>query len=124
MRMNRLGDAGRLRRSSAIAENSFARKVSARPLSWEEPVGRSLPSPVCGEHLAERLCQHHLPILVAFATANPDDAAFAIQVGYLQAGHFRYAESRTVHGGQNRPMAKVLRRFEECFNLGLAQNDR
>ena len=89
-----------------LRKTAFARKVSVRLLSWEEPVGRSLPSPVCGEHFAERLRQHHLPILVAFATANPDDAAFAIQVGYLQAGHFRYAESRTVHGGQNRPMAR------------------
>src|SRR5262245_22506751 len=76
--------------------------------TWEEPVGGPFPSPICGKHLAQGLRQHHLPILVAFAAADPDDAAFTVQVGYLQVGYFRDAEPCAVHRGQNRPMAEIL----------------
>ena len=81
MRMNGLSEAGAPRRFSAEVENAMARDRTAWFSAWEEPVGRPLPAPVRGEHLAEWLRQHHLPILVAFAAAHPDDAAFAIQQG-------------------------------------------
>src|SRR5262245_37763690 len=60
---------------------------------------------------------------MALATADPNDTALAIQVGYLQTGHFRHAESRAIHSGQNRPMAKIPRHFEQRLDFVLAQDD-
>jgi hypothetical protein len=53
------------------------------------PRGRAsrwaLPSPVSGQHFAERLGQHDLPVLVPLAAANPDDLSrLAVEVGHLQ----------------------------------------
>ena len=124
MRMNRFGDAGLPRRLPASLENAIGSDGAARVPAWEEPVGGPLPTPVRGENLPERLRQHDLPVFVAFAVANPDHAAFAIQIGYLQVGHFRYAEPCAVHRGQNRAMSEVLRRFEQRFDFGLAENGR
>jgi hypothetical protein len=82
MRMNRLGDP-------AAAPPS----ANLKTLWWrwgnpafrrEKPVGGTFPAPVGGQHFAQRLRQHDLPVFVAFAAANPDHMAFAIQVGHLQ----------------------------------------
>src|ERR1700733_635281 len=123
MRMNRLTDAGLPRRLRTGPENANSCDGAICVPAWKEPVGGPLPAPVRSEHVAERLRQHHLPILVAFTAANPDGVSFSVQVGYLQAGHFRYAESSPVHSGQNGPVLEVLRRFQQRFDLGLAQND-
>ncbi len=109
MRVNRLGDPGFPRRRLASFENAIGCDGTIRLPAGEQPLGGTLPPPVRHEHLAERLGQHHLPVLVAFAAANPDHVAFAVQIGHLQFGHFRYAESRAIHRGQHRPVFKVLR---------------
>jgi hypothetical protein len=70
-----------------------------------------------------RLGQHHLSVLAAFPAANPDNAWCRIEVGYLQVGYFRYAETRAIHGGQHRPVFEVPGRFEQSPDLALTRND-
>ena len=52
-----------------------------------------------------------------------DKLAVAIEVGHFQGGRFRYATPGSVQGRQNRPVAEVLRRFEQSFDLFLCQDD-
>jgi hypothetical protein len=111
VRVHRFGNTGAAR--GLLARTEYARPVNGttRKSAWEEPVGRPLPTPVSGEHFAQRFGQHHLPVLVAFSAAYPDDAPLAVQIGNLQARHFRYAEPCRIYGRQNRPVLEVPRRF-------------
>src|SRR3954454_3861088 len=124
MRMNRFGDAGLPRRLPASLENAIGPDGTIRLSSGKKPLGGPFPAPVRREEVTQRFRQHDLPVLMAFAAANPDDVSFAIQIGYLQVSHFRYAKAGAVHGGQHRAMAEVPWRFEQRFDLGLAQNHR
>jgi len=123
MWMNGLTDAGLPRRLRTGLENAIGCDGAVWVPAWKEPVGGPLPAPVRGQQFAERFGQHHLSVLVAFTTPNPDHVSFSIEVAHLQIGHFRYAESRAVHRGQHGPVFEVLRRFQQRFDFGLAQND-
>src|SRR6266851_7432256 len=117
MRMNRFGDAGLPRRLLASSEDAIGSDGTIRLSAWEKPPNGTFPAPIRREQLAQRLGQHHLSVLVSFTTANPDDAAFAIQVAHLQLGHFRDAESCAVHRGEHRSVFEILWRFEQRLDF-------
>jgi len=123
MRMHRFGDRGQSRRLPAYPENRSGGKRTICLVSREEPVGGVFPPPVGDEHFAERVRQHDLPVFATLAIANPDHFSIAIEVLYFQVGHFRYPQSGSVHGGQNRPVARVLRRRQQRFDLFPAENE-
>src|ERR1019366_336665 len=123
MRRHWFRKTGQPRRLPAYFKNGFTREGASRLFTWEEPPCRPLPAPVSDQYFAEWVGEHDLAVLVTLAPANPDDLAVAIKVADLQVGRFRHPESRSVQGRQNRPMAEVLRRFEQSFDLFLAQDD-
>src|ERR1700674_6130575 len=79
MRMNRFSDAGLLRCFLASPENTIRSDGAIRHSPWKKPLGGTLPAPVRREQVAQRLGQHHLSVLVSFATANPDRVSFPIE---------------------------------------------
>src|ERR1700675_868612 len=84
MRMNRLGDAGLPRRLLASSEDAIGSDGAIGLSAWEKPLAGTFPAPVRHEQVAQRLGQHHLSVLVAFPTANPDHMSFSIEVAHLQ----------------------------------------
>ena len=122
--MHRLGDRGQFRRLSAREENGLGRERATGLASRKEPLTGALPSPVSGQHFAERWRQHDLPVFAAFAASHPDNPAAAIKIVYVQPGYFRYPEPCAVHGRQDGPVAEVCRRRQQRFDLFPAQNDR
>src|ERR1700722_13589683 len=123
MRMNRFRNPSLPRRRHASFKDAIGCDWRVRLVAGETPASGTLPPPVGREHLSERLGQHHLSVLVALSSTNPDHAAFAIQVRDLQAGYFGYTQSCAVHGGQHRPVLQVSWRFEQSLNFGLAKNN-
>jgi hypothetical protein len=117
------GDSGLPRCRSAKLKDTVRCDGAVRLLAGEEPLCRALPLPVGHKHLSEWLRQPHLPVLLAFSAANPDDASLAVQIGDLEFGHFRNAKSRTVHRGEHRPVLEVPGCFKQGLDLGFAEND-
>lgn len=86
-----------------------------RLFAGEEPIGRMLAAPVDNEHLPKRFGEHHLPVFVTFASTDPDDAAFTIQIGHFQTRDFRHTKASGVHGRQRCSLFKAPGSFEQGF---------
>ena len=59
-------------------------------------------------YLQQSWRQQGLPVLAAFAVANPEDAAPAVDVFDLEVGYFRDSGASGVHGRQHGPIAEIL----------------
>jgi hypothetical protein len=75
-----------------------------RPLTREEPCGRSGRAPPCAEQLEELGREHHVAILLALALLNANDHTTAVDIRRSEAEHLRDAQARGVAGRQNRAM--------------------
>ena len=58
-----------------------------------------------------------MPVLAPFAAANPDHISAAIDVRYLDVRCFRDPRTGSIHGGQNRSVAKVFRCLQKRLDL-------
>src|SRR5437868_13665081 len=123
MWMHWFGDTRQPCRFPAYLKNGVARDGASQFSARKEPLGRPLPAPVSSQYFEEGVRKHDLAILASLAAANPDNLTVAIEIAYLQVGHFRYPESRPIHGGQNRPVAEVLRGYQQSFYLRFAKDD-
>src|ERR1017187_1184765 len=122
MGMNRLADTGIPRGLATGQKNGLRGDWTVGPATGEEPFRGALPPPVSGEYFAERRRQHVLPVLAALAAANRDDFPAAIDVANFQVRNFRHPQTGSIHGGQNRSVAEVLRSLQQRFDLFLAED--
>ena len=121
--MNCLGDAGELRGILASENDGVASEGLASFVAGKQPVRWSLPAKVATEQFQQFGWQQGLPVLAPFAAANPDHISAAIDVRYFEVRYLRAPRTGSIHGEQNRSVAKVFRCLQKRLDLFAAHDD-
>jgi hypothetical protein len=98
-----------LRDILASENDGVASEGLASFVAGKQPVRWSLPAKVATEQFQQFGWQQGLPALAPFAAANLDHISAAIDVRYFGVRYLRDPRTGSIHGGQNRSVAKVFR---------------
>ena len=128
MRAHGFGDARSLRRFPAGFPEHFGRDrlVGARAVdrAGKQVRLRLHPAPVLAQGLQQLRAQRHIAVLAAFALADVDEHAVAVDILDLQLAQLGSAHTGRVQRHQHGAMKQIAGRVDQPDRFFLRQNDR